>query len=130
MAWNKADLRPRVERRAAQLNKSVTDVLPKGYSFFADSKAGKSPQIDTLEKIADNLGWSLCELLCEARTDLIRMAVTVALRAVRSDRAELIPDATIKALDMLEGYQHDRVPIDQTILAHIERGVRALYRDR
>jgi hypothetical protein len=130
MAWNKADLRPRVERRAAELKKSVTDVLPKGYSFFADSKAGKSPQVDTLEKIAANLGWSLCELLCEARTDLIKLAVAVAQRAVRSDRAELLPDATVSALGMLEAYEHDGEPIDEAALAHIERNLRVQYRDR
>ena len=131
MPWNKADLRPRVERRAAQLSKSVTDVLPKGYAFFAPTNADVSPRIDTLEEIADNLGWSLCDLLCESRAKLIEMAVTVALRAVPSfDRAEKLPAATVSVFDMLEACERDQEPIDDRALAHIERNLRVQYRDR
>ncbi len=136
MAWDKATLRARVEKRAAELRKRLKDVLPKNYPFFAPNKAG-SPTIATLETIADNLGWSLCELLCETvpptagiSPELIKLAVTAAVRAIRSDRAEVIPDATMSALDILQGYEHDRVPIDATALAHIERSLRALYKDR
>jgi hypothetical protein len=136
MAWNKADLRPRVETRAAALGKSVTDVLPEGYAFFAASKTG-SPRIATLETIAGNLGWTLCELICGTATPpmgvapaLLKMAVTVAVRAVPSDRAETVADAAVAALDMLQAYEQDREPIDDRARAHIERSLRALYKDR
>ncbi len=136
MAWNKADLYPRVEKRAAALGKSVTDVSPKGYAFFANSKAGGTT-IATLETIAANLEWTLCELLCgresmlaTVRPEMIKMAATAALRAIPSDRLEKFPDATVAALDLLQAYEKDGAPIDEQALAHIERSLRVLYRDR
>lgn len=138
MAWNKADLYPRVEKRAAALGKSVTDVSPKGYAFFADSKAGGTT-IATLETIAENLKWTLCELLCErepppspatVRPEMIKTAVTVALRAIPNDRLEKLPDATVSALDLLQAYEEDGAPIDEQALTHIERSLRVEYRDR
>ncbi len=136
MAWNKSDLRPRVEKRAAALGKSVTDVSPKGYAFFADSKAGGTT-IATLETIAENLEWTLCELLCgrepplaTVRPEMIKLAATVALRAIPSDRLEKFPDATVSALDLLQAYEQDGVPLDERALSHIERSLRVLYRDQ
>ncbi len=129
MRWHRRDIRPRVEARLKALGKILDDVLP-GYSFFAPSNLEGGATTSILSKLADGLGWSLCELLCETRTDLIKLAVTAALRAIRSDRAEVIPDAVIKALDMLEGYERDGLPIDEAVLGHIERSLRALYRDR
>lgn len=138
MAWNKAVLRPKVEQRAAQLGKSITDVMPKGYALFAPSRADTSPTIAVLEAIAENLEWSLCQLLCndhvdeppQARPELIKLAVTVAMRAVRSDREEMVPEATVSALDMLQAYEQDQEPIDDRALAHIARSLRGLYRGR
>lgn len=138
VAWNKADLRPKVERRAAELNKSLTDVMPKGYAIFAPSRADQSPSIAVLEAIAENLEWSLCQLLCNDHTEaprirpeLIKMAVTAAMRAIPSDRsADLLPEAIVSALDMLQAYEQDQEPIDDRALAHIERSLRGLYRGR
>ncbi len=136
MAWNKADLYPRVEKRAAALGKSVTDVSPKGYAFFADSKAGGTT-IATLETIATNLEWTLCELLCgreptlaTVRPEMIKLAATVALRAIPGDQLEKLPDAMVSALDLLQAYEEDGVPVDEQALTHIERSLRVEYRDR
>ena len=108
----------------------MTDVLPKGYAFFAPSTADSSPTIATLDTIADNLEWSLCELLCESHAELVRLAVTVALRAIPSNRAEKLPAVAVSAFELLEAYERDREPIDDRALSHIERSLRALYRDR
>jgi hypothetical protein len=129
MTWNKADLRPRVEARLKALGKTLDDVLP-GYAIFAPSYVDHSPTMAILEKLATGLGWSLCELLCDSRATLIELAVTLALRAVPSDRDAKLAAATVSALDMLEAYERDRQPIDETALAHIERSLRALYKNR
>jgi hypothetical protein len=136
MAFNKADLYPRVEARAKVLGKTVTDVLPKGYALFADSKASSSPRIDTMEKLADNLEWSLCQLLCASderaslRPDLLHDAVVVAIEAIRSDRHELLPGAIISAYEYRVALEADGEPFDQVARAHMIRSLRAQNRAR
>ncbi len=120
MAWNKAELLPRIAARAAALGKSVADVLPPGYeTFFAPSKTG-SPTITTLEKIADGLGWSLCELLCgeqhRLRQDLLDMAVTTAVNAL-ADQPELLPEAIASIYDVLVEREREDQPNDTTALS-------------
>ncbi len=121
MAWIKAELLPRISARAAELGKSVTDILPPGYdTFFAPSKAEGSPTIATLEKIADGLGWSLCELLCgkqpPLRHDLLDMAVITAVQAL-ADEPELLPDAIASTYDVLVERQRENRPNDASALS-------------
>jgi hypothetical protein len=137
MPWDRSDIKPRVTARLAELGKTLDDVLP-GNSFFAPRDKDKSVRIDTLERLATGIGWSLCQLLCEIEpepvpasfgTERIKLAVSVAVRAIRPERAEKIPDATVSALDLLQAYEREGRTLDRANLDHIELSIRAQYKD-
>lgn len=133
MPWSKADLQPKIETRARELGKTLSEVLPAGYpgtTFFSESKRG-SPTIRILEEIAGKLNWTLCELLCESRPafseGLLKLAVEIAQRAL-PDRPDLRPDATVSAYDVLTETEDAREPIDQSAISTLVRTLRGKYR--
>ena len=120
MPWRRDDIRAKVEERAAELGRSLTNVA--GYpTFFAPVNADKPPRIDILERIAEELDWSLCKLLCDTPPQqidepILALALTTATRAVPgSDPGELAPlVAKLYALLVQRGRQG--LPVSQDYL--------------
>lgn len=135
MVWSKQDILSKVEARAAALGKSLTQALPAGYaSFFTPSKFQRSPTIETLEKIANALGWTLCDLMCDPTPgviseDLLKHAIQRAVRAV-GDRPELLTDAIFGAYEVLAAVRSEGRPIDEAALANLEVSIRVQHRGR
>lgn len=138
MVWSRADILRKVEDRAAHLGRSMKEVLPPGYdTFFAPSKSEGSPTIATLERLAEGLEWSLCELLCEPPPavvgldyGLMQTATETALRAIPSDRSELLPAAIVSAYDVLADRRRNGLPLDESALSTLEATLRAQSRGR
>ena len=114
----------------------MSEVLPPGYdTFFSPSKADVIPKIDTLEWIANQLEWTLCELMCgfdsaqAIQKDLLEMAVTTAVRATPSDQQELLTAAILEAYDAVVEHAR-RGPIEPGALAMLEASLRARSRGR
>lgn len=134
-AWTREEIRQRAEIRAAELGQSLPAVLREiGYAnFFAPRLAGTSTQIDTLERIAAALDWSLCELLgCGMDRGLVEISFKLAMKGLNGDpdRDTMLWDTILDVYSVLIQYQADGIPLDDSHLSAIETMLRGRGRPR
>ncbi|HSR76410.1 MAG TPA: hypothetical protein VLN57_07465 [Xanthobacteraceae bacterium] len=126
MAWSDELFRIRVAKRCKQLGRSQRAVLKdaKLAHDFLHVVPAHSRRVDTLEKIAKALDWSLpevmgLELIGQADVELMIKTVYVARKVVSylfEPNAELEAQILTSIYNILLDRQHAGQPIDQPIL--------------
>lgn len=126
-----AEVRARVERRAAELNRSVRSVLIEaGLSLdILYRERDRSHKIDTLQKLAGALGWSLPQILgfdvLAVPPDLVAAALRCVQRALQPLPATpgtetVFVEAFTAALNTLLQHRFEGRAIDENMLATLE----------
>jgi len=135
MPWDEGAFRVRVLARANQLGMGERDMMRKaGVSedTFNKQPGAQGRTYNLVEAIANAVGWTVSEALGETNLSLDRLtlAVETALRAIPSDRQELLPEAIVSAYDVLTDRAHRKLPIDDSAISTIEAMLRARHRAR
>jgi len=127
--WSEAGLKERVQKRAREIGKSLADVLAEagmGHDTL-DRAAPVGRRVDTLDKLARGLDWSLAEVMgfeVFGRTDpgLLKEAFEIAQRVLRNHPAARDDDLfflTASVLDTLTARKRDGDDIE-SIKAAVE----------
>lgn len=131
MPWDENAFRARILARADARGMNARDVMRKAGiagDTFSKVPTSRGRNYNTIEAIAGAVGISVSEAIGESgglSMQLLKTAVAVAVRAVPSERAELLPPAIACAYDVLADLRRDGLPIDEQALSVIEMTLRA-----
>jgi hypothetical protein len=135
MPWDETAFQARI-MAAAGPGVTDRDVMRKAQAFrptLSLDTFGKPPGTDgrsynVIEAIAAAVGLTVGEAIgahCPPSMPLLELAIETALRAIRSDRPELLPDAIAWGYDVFAAHQREGTPIDSSVISTVEKMVRS-----
>jgi transcriptional regulator with XRE-family HTH domain len=134
MPWDESEFQARITARAKELGMTERDVMRKaGLSgdTFDKVPGSRGRTYNTIEAIAGAVGLTVGEAIGAQSAPsftLLAQAIGVALRAIPSDRRELLLDAILSVYAVLAERRRENLPIDPSTLSALESLLRGRSR--
>lgn len=136
MAWSEEQFRARVVERAAELGRSVRSVLLEaGVALdILDKVPTSGRRVDTLEKIARALGWSLSQMMgfddvARVTGEIMDQVLAITRRILRhhTDADEAEGTVSAMVLNAIQDYRRDGHLLDARAGAMLEAAIAAAW---